>query len=303
MFASHGLRYLSCELEKRRACKLAASSPTMPDPVFIVGHWRSGTTLLANLLSFDKGYFYPTLVEAVSPHDFFPSPIERLSRRVLPLMFPQNRPMDRANVPLREPFPQEDEMAMAALGAPSFFNALYFPTNAKEIVAREVFFHGMSDEEIDRWRGQLEAFHRKLALLNPGKIPLVKNPAHSARMLELHRIFPEAQFVLMKRQNEAVERSMKSLFEQLWPLLALQAFDRDEIPDLVKDIQQRMEARIARDWQLLPEGSRIEIEFEDLVSNPHQSVDAVQSRVGRQMTDAHRHSITDYMLENASKRD
>lgn len=303
MVASHGLRFLSCELEIRRARRRAASAPPMPDPVFIFGHWRSGTTLLANLMSFDEGYLFPTLVEVVSPHDFFPSPLERLSRRWLPLLFPEMRPMDGAPVPMRGNFPQEDEMALAALGQPSFFNALYFPGDAQATAVREVFFDGLTAGEIARWRGAQEAFIRKLALLNPGRTPLIKNPAHAARLDLLRETYPQARFILLRRDRDEVTASMHRLFERLWPLLALQRHDPAAIPDLVGGIHDRMQASIDRDWPLLPEESRIEVGFADLVADPLGTVRRVQARLGRSVSHDHAGAIERYMAENRPATD
>lgn len=299
MMASHGLRYLSCELETRRASKLAAVADEMSDPVFIVGHWRSGTTLLANLMSFDESFFFPTLIEAISPHDFFPSPLERLSRKFLPLLFPATRPMDRATVPLRQPFPQEDEMALAALGAPSLFNAFYFPSAASQIVRREVFFDDLSQAEVTEWCRAQEGFVRKLALLHPGKRPLLKNPAHTARIRLLRRVYPEARFILLKRDRTSVMQSMNRLFERLWPLLALQRFDVKAIPALVEEIYTKMQARIERDWPELTDESGLEVEFDSLVENPVESVRAIGSWLGQPVSVEHETAIQNYMLDNS----
>lgn len=298
MIASHGLRFLSCELEIRRADKLAAAAGAMPDPVFIVGHWRSGTTLLANLMSFDEGFFFPTLIEAISPHDFFPSPLEKLSRKLLPLLFPDTRPVDRARVPLRQPFPQEDEMALAALGVPSLFNAFYFPSAAPLAVRREVFFEDLSEAEISEWCRTHKGFVRKLALLHPGKRPLLKNPAHAARIPLLRRMYPRARFILLTRDKAAVVQSTNRLFERLWPLLALQRFDLEAIPSLVEENYLKMESRIGHDWPDVLAKFGLEVEFDRLVANPVETVHAVYDWMEQPVSAAHDMAIQSYMLEN-----
>lgn len=301
MVASHILRFPSCFLETRRAERLAAVSPDMPDPVFVVGHWRSGTTLLANLMSFDEGYFFPTLVEAVSPHDFFPSPLEKLSRIWLPKLFPQLRPMDAARVPMRQPFPQEDEMALASMGAPSFFNALYFPSVARKVVMREVFFDGASQDDIAEWRNAQSGFVRKLALLHPDKRPLLKNPAHTARLQQLQSLYPGAKYILLHRDRSDVTRSMQKLFERLWPLLALQRYDLSTLPQLVHDIYDRMTICTEQDWPRIPEENRIEIAFDELLAAPLETVATVHNWLEQPMSAAHGQAVKSYMQAYGSK--
>ncbi|MEX0347695.1 MAG: sulfotransferase [Rhizobiaceae bacterium] len=302
MFASHGLRYASCELEIRRAGRLAKVSPQMPDPVFIVGHWRSGTTLLANLLSLDSGYFFPTLLEVVSPHDFFPSSLEKISRRLIPLMFPALRPMDTAPVPLRRPFPQEDEMAMAAIGAPSFFNAFYFPAAADETISREVFFDGLRQYEIDQWVDSLDSFWRKLSLLHPSKRPLVKNPAHAARIPILLNRYPPARFILVRRDPDDVRASMQRLFEHLWADLALQRYDTIDVRQLVEKLNQQMSERIDRDWAGMSGNQGLEISFDDLLAAPETTVEMVQNWLGRSVEADHLRAIKSYLAEFPVRR-
>src|SRR5262245_44641301 len=38
------------------------------DPVFVIGHWRSGTTHLHELLSLDPRYAFPSTFEVMAPH-------------------------------------------------------------------------------------------------------------------------------------------------------------------------------------------------------------------------------------------
>lgn len=38
---------------------------TVPSPVFVLGHWRSGTTFLHNLLAYDPRWAFPTLYEVL----------------------------------------------------------------------------------------------------------------------------------------------------------------------------------------------------------------------------------------------
>ena len=48
--------------------KLLADKPLEHDPVFILGHWRSGTTFVHNVFSCDKHFGYNTTYQTVFPH-------------------------------------------------------------------------------------------------------------------------------------------------------------------------------------------------------------------------------------------
>ena len=55
-------------LQDKRYEKLLANQPLEHDPVFILGHWRSGTTFVHNVFSCDKHFGYNTTYQTVFPH-------------------------------------------------------------------------------------------------------------------------------------------------------------------------------------------------------------------------------------------
>ena len=52
-------------LQNGRYEKRLASQPLEHDPVFILGHWRSGTTFVHNVFSCDKHFGYNTTYQTV----------------------------------------------------------------------------------------------------------------------------------------------------------------------------------------------------------------------------------------------
>src|SRR5262249_18962829 len=89
--------------------------PLRDGPVFVLGHWRSGTTLLHELLARAPRHAAPTTFDCLSPHPFL------LTRSWLPALLrrfaPRRRPMD--NMAAGWDRPQEDEFALCLLGLPS----------------------------------------------------------------------------------------------------------------------------------------------------------------------------------------
>ena len=84
-------------------------------PLFIIGHWRTGTTLLHELLILDPRHTFPTTYECLAPHHFLLT--EKWLARLFTFLLPSRRPMDNMAVGFDRP--QEDEFALAILGLPS----------------------------------------------------------------------------------------------------------------------------------------------------------------------------------------
>ncbi|HIG99140.1 MAG TPA: sulfotransferase, partial [Thermoplasmata archaeon] len=115
-------------------------------PIFIIGHWRSGTTYLHELLSYDPQFCYTTLWSTLLPEGcLILEPMKRFLARFLP----SERPMDAIKVDMDGPY--EDEAALAVLQPWSFFHCLHFPRNAEEQYLKSIHFQGLSSEEKKQW--------------------------------------------------------------------------------------------------------------------------------------------------------
>ena len=93
--------------------------------MFIIGHWRSGTTYLHELMSLDARFFSPTTYQCFAPHHFLVS--QWLIARYLGFLMPKQRPMD--NMAAGWDRPQEDEFALLTLGAPTPYLRMAFPND------------------------------------------------------------------------------------------------------------------------------------------------------------------------------
>jgi hypothetical protein len=86
-------------------------------PLFIIGHWRSGTTLLHEYLALDERHTSPDTFQCFVPSHHL------LSRWILAptigLLMPKQRPID--NMAAGWDRPQEDEFALCNLGTPCTF--------------------------------------------------------------------------------------------------------------------------------------------------------------------------------------
>ncbi|GMG81270.1 sulfotransferase [Paralimibaculum aggregatum] len=185
-------------------------------PVFILGHWRSGTTHLYNTLVHGGFGYVPPLATGL-PWDMFG--LARALRPLLERQLPETRYIDA--IPVTPTSPQEDEIAVANMSPLSFYHGIYFPRAFDRLIDRGLFFDGCSAEEIAAWERRFTYLMRKLAL-DQGARLMIKNPVYTARPARLARMFPGAKFVHIHRSPFDVFLSMRNFYDRLLAEFALQ---------------------------------------------------------------------------------
>jgi len=245
-------------------------------PVFILGHWRSGTTHLFNLLSGAPGFAYATPIPAGLPWDFL-----LLGRALRPLLrhaIPQERHIDPMEV--TETAPQEDEIGLAAMTRPSYYHGIYFPSRLREHMRAGLFFDGCGEAERARWRRALHRYTDKVSIAGGGRRVLVKNPAHTAHVGELLKIWPDARIVHIVRNPYHVYASTQRMLADLLDMLALQAHDPSEVDATIHETYPRMMDALLADTAALPDHQMVQVDFETLTARPLDTVAHVADRLG-----------------------
>ena len=128
-------------------------------PVFILGHPRTGTTMLHGLMSLDENFSYCNTFCAGFPSCFLW--FEAIGRVLFKPVLGRTRPMD--NVKLGFDLPQEDELATCLLsGGISPYMVLYFMSNWREF--QDYFAFERDTDEKMRWREAFLYLMKKLTL-------------------------------------------------------------------------------------------------------------------------------------------
>src|SRR5579859_3454094 len=180
--------------------RIAATRVDLP-PVFIVGHWRTGTTLLHKLLSLDPALHAPTFFECCVPRGFV-SGAGWFKARVKANL-PERRPFDAAPFGVDEPFEEEFVLAREALVSPML--EVVFPASGRRY-RRHLTPDALSAAERGSWENTLLDFARRLTLVH-GRRLLFKSPAHSFRIRQLRALFPGAKFIVLTRDPADVMAS------------------------------------------------------------------------------------------------
>ena len=248
-------------------------SPPGPPPLFIVGHWRTGTTLLHELMVLDPQFGYPTTYHVTAPHHFL------LTDGWMPAFFshamPKKRPMDNMEVGFDKP--QEDEFALCNLGLPSPYIRWAFPNTDPGTTGLDV--NDLSEKDRRRWTEGIKLFVRRLNFRDPRR-QVMKSPTHTARVGALAAAFPGAQFVHIVRDPRAVFPSTVHTWKQMWDSIGLQTPTFAGVEDFVLDTFDRMYRAFDRDRPALGPTQLHELKYEDLVRDPVTEVGKIYDRLG-----------------------
>lgn len=236
----------------------------LPAPVFILGHWRSGTTHLYNLLSRDPQFGFIPPVAVGLPWDMLG--LGAVLRPLLERALPERRYID--NVAVRPDSPQEDEIALANMSPLSFYHGLYFPRRFEENLRRGLYHEGCSPAETERWRRRFVHFLGKVALSQGGRRLLIKNPVYSARVAMLREIWPDARFIHIHRDPRAVFVSTVHFYRTLLDKLALQPHGHIDVEQVVLDHYPRIMQALLDDTAGLPADRFAEVAFETFEREP-----------------------------------
>ncbi len=247
---------------------LPGSGDSYGTPLFILGHYRSGTTLLHKLLAADSRF------ASVKTFDlFFPTCPPSLGGRIqvpfqgLAKLLGIRQPFFHEYA-LRLDDPNEMEPLMLALGSEwSSYWGYLFPRAADVYLNRYV---NWPSEEIRRGWMQAYSGHLKRVSRRCGGRPLVvKDPPNTARVGTLLELFPRSKFCHVVRDPMEVFISMQALWrDTILPRFALQRISPEDRDALIL----RHYGVLMEGWEsqknLIPPGNLAEVRYEDLVSDP-----------------------------------
>ncbi len=237
-------------------------TPLVAPPVFILGHWRAGTTLLHEWLILDPRHTYPNTYQCFSPHNFLLT--EQLARRYLGFMLPARRPMDNMAVGWERP--QEDEFALCMLGAASPYQKIAFPNHDAPFPGA-LDLDGLTLPQRRQWQRIFYRYLQTLTFHDPRRL-ILKSPPHSARIPHLLELFPNARFIHIVRDPYDVFPSTIKLWTALWRQQGLQVPNYAGLEAYVYGTFEHLYAKLEAGKALLSPGQLYEVRYEDLLRDP-----------------------------------
>jgi hypothetical protein len=232
----------------------------VPPPVFVLGHYRSGTTHLHNLLATDERLAYAGYYECSFPRTFLATEASRLGAELIP----RRRPHDAVSLGLEAP--AEDELAICAETGLSPHLAWHFPSNADHY-DRYLTLREASPEERERWKAALVALVQRLTWRH-GKPVVLKSPCHTARIPLILEAFPDARFVHIHRDPYRVFQSTRHMELKVRPLFQFQVPDLRDLDDRILRRYRVMYDAFFEDRALIPPEHFVEVGYDDLSRDP-----------------------------------
>ena len=261
-------------------------------PLFLLGHWRSGTTYLHNVLSKDDQFGFFSTFDAYLPGVFLTG-----EKRLKPLVassIPKKRPMD--DVAMDADLPQEDEYALGGTSVYSYYNGWIFPRNM-DVYNKFVLLDDVKENVIGDFKNKYMHLLKKASYKNQGKQLLLKNPSNTARIKILLDLFPDAKFIHIQRNPYHQYLSMIRFMKLVIPLYCIQnppSFD--VIEQKMMNLYIEMYKKYFNERELIPKGNLVEIRYEDFISDPFSETKKIYESLSLEGFSYAERAIKDYIL-------
>jgi len=260
-------------------------------PTFIIGHWRSGTTHLHNLLSRSSRFATIDFGQTSMPHNLL-NPTRVIGRAAIARVIPKDRGMDAVEVGIDEP--QEEEMALGNLNPICYYNVFYYPQQMRYHFDRAIFLENTTEEEREAFDAAYVKLLHKLSIAGGERRLLLKNPASTARIERLDRLFPGARFVHIVRNPYEVFASMVHHYPRLFNAFSWHRFDDIDVEEMVFYKYRRVMTGFLE--QRAAVGDRlVETSYERLVGSPLEEIERIYDGIDFEHRDEAMGEIRDYV--------
>ncbi|MAL93880.1 MAG: sulfotransferase family protein [Haliea sp.] len=257
-------------------------------PVFIVGHARSGTTLMHRLMSADGDRFsYFLYWETLFPSLLQKKVIRwlgRVDQALLGGMFFRRLKAwdDRTFGPFRHIHnmslwnSEEDQFAMRAA-----FVTQQWATDLPVMDVLDLFHLDQMPKKRRRWMHHYRELVKRQLLLNGGdRIHLSKNPVMSGWVGSIIETFPDARIVVMLRDPAQCVPSLLKLVEKSWKARGWKPADYQASLDLLLQTSFESFHNPAQQLARYPEVPRAIVDYRELTARPRETVHEVYRQLG-----------------------
>ena len=251
-------------------------------PVFIIGHWRSGTSFTHFLLSKAPGFFYQTKYQNFFSDNFLTT--EEFFKPVLSKIMNFFRPVKNweSNISKTMDLDTPSESDTALISGVSEFTyhwAHLFPKAYREYFNKYLFLEDLSSEELREWKYTMRTLLNKVYLNNKSGRLLIKNPGDTARIKNILDIYPNAKFIFIHRDPYEVFYSNLKLWSHVLNTVSLQKITESEKRDLILDVYKKLHQKYFEQKKLLNPDQLIEISHKNITESPQETLKDIYEKL------------------------
>ena len=255
--------------------KITAHKIKQP-PIFILGHWRSGTSHLQHILQLDPEISTSTIFRSIFADNYYLT--ESWLKRALNFLCSTLKirySIQRTTMDMD--LPAELDLALCAICSKHSYSwGHILPKSFATRVDRQILFE--DDQIADSWLEDYDYMIRKLSYRSGGRRVLVKSPGDTARISHIRRKYPEAKFIFIHRDPVSVYHSSEYLWETIQRHLSLHEIQKTEIQDLILNTYQRLLSRYLKQRNEIPNEQLVEISHRDLQQDPLGEIRKIYSK-------------------------
>ena len=258
-------------------------------PVFVIGHARSGTTLLHRLLSEDRELFSAFLLWEL----YFPSLLQKKALRALARLDARwlgGALARRVAAWERAKFAATNDMHPMSFFAPEEDDfVLTYACASGWWIVRFPYLEQLDFYYVDEWperrrrrllRFYRECVRRQLAFRGGERIHLSKNPTYCGRVESLLEAFPDARIVVTLRNPYETIPSLLKLMQRGWQI---RGFAPEAMRSSLRALSQMSFHNYLHPLEVLgrhPETPRALVDYRELVASPRHAVESVYAALG-----------------------
>ncbi len=243
-------------------------------PIFILGHWRSGTTHLQTLLAQDP---------ELGTLDYYMNFMVNLCflgrgwlDKYLQKHMPEKRPMD--NIKISSSAPQEEEMCLVNMTSHAAVYSMMFPQN-RTYFRKYQLFEGINPKEKKQWAKFYDEVLRMIGYYNKGKRVMTKNPFNTSRVKELLELYPDAKFIYIHRNPYEVYSSTHKLYKTSIETQILQELTPELKEEMIFENYRLILNKYLAERDLIPKGNLVEIGYQDLSEDWESAVQHIYQQL------------------------
>ena len=249
-------------------------------PIFVLGHWRSGTSFLQQLLSLDPNMQTTNLFQSIFPECYISTEawLKPFLNRISSYL---NLRYEIQRVPMEWDLPAEEEIGLLCATSPSSYSwGHIFSQKFEYWLAQNILMEAGEGAKADEFLEAYAYSAQKLSFHTPNKRLVLKSPGNTARIRLLLQLYPHAKFVYIHRNPIDVFHSTRLLWKIIQTQSSLHSISEEEITRLSIIGYKEILTAYVDQRELIPEGNLVEISYEELREFPIQKLKEIYDSLG-----------------------